>query len=197
MARQVVRPSLSGHYSGFTSRALAFIIDSAIIGVTLISISWIVSVTVTMLQVRSLLGFSLKAIAGSDQFVDVLFGPTVASILTGVYIFGYHIFFMILVGQTPGKALLGLRVVRMDGGRLNAWHAFVRVAGYLVSALPLYLGFLWIFIDDRRQAWHDKLAGTCVIYTWAARPDERFLVEETKQFAAPEQAKNKSESKSK
>ena len=197
MTRQAVRASLSGHYSGFTSRALAFIIDSAIVGVTLISVSWIVSVTVTMLQVRSLLGFSLKAIAGSDQFVDVLFGPTVASILTGLYILGYHIFFMILVGQTPGKALMGLRVVRMDGRRLNAWHAFVRVAGYLVSALPLYLGFLWIFIDDHRQAWHDKLAGTCVIYTWAARPDERFLVEETKQLAAPEQAKNKSESKSK
>jgi uncharacterized RDD family membrane protein YckC len=186
MTPKAAPQSLIGHYSGFTSRALAFIIDSAIIGVTLISVSWIVSVTVTMLQVRSILGFSLRAIAGSDQFVNVLFGPTMASILTGLYILGYHMFFMIIIGQTPGKAVMGLRIVRLDGGRLSPWHAFIRVVGYVISAVPLYLGFLWVFVDDRRQAWHDKLAGTCVIYTWAARPDERFLAEETKQLSAAE-----------
>ena len=197
MTAKTAPPSLLGHYSGFTSRALAFIIDGAIIGVTLITVSWILSVTVTMLQVRSILGFSLKTIAGSDQFVNVLFGPTVASILTTLYILGYHMFFMILMEQTPGKALMGLRVVRVNGERLNAWHAFVRAVGYLISAIPLYLGFLWIFVDDRRQAWHDKLAGTCVIYTWAARPDERFLAEETKQLTEPEQANPRFESKNK
>jgi uncharacterized RDD family membrane protein YckC len=38
-----------------------------------------------------------------------------------------------------------------------------------------FLGFLWIFVDRRRQGWHDKIANTYVIYTWAAKPDERFL----------------------
>jgi uncharacterized RDD family membrane protein YckC len=38
-----------------------------------------------------------------------------------------------------------------------------------------FLGFLWILIDNRRQGWHDKMAGTCVIYNWPARPDENFL----------------------
>lgn len=92
---------------------------------------------------------------------------------------------------------MGLRVVRMDGSKLSPWLAFVRVVGYIISAIPLYLGFLWIFVDDRRQAWHDKLAGTCVIYTWAARPDERFLAEETKQLSAPEAANPVSEPKNK
>lgn len=177
MIGQATRPSLKGHYAGFISRALAFVIDCVVIGVTLVSVSWLVSVTVAM----------LKVIPGSDQYLDALFTPMVTSLLTGLFILGYHLVFIILVGQTPGKALMGLRVVRVNGGRLNAWHALVRVAGYLLSALPLGLGFIWIFIDDRRQAWHDRLAGTCVIYTWAARPDERFLADETHKLSTPEQ----------
>jgi uncharacterized RDD family membrane protein YckC len=188
-------PSLVGHYAGFTSRALAFIIDSAIIGISLITVSWILSVTVTMLQVRTILGFSLKAITGSAQFLDVLFGPTVVSAATLLYIAGYHLFFLLLIGQTPGKTLMGLKVVRLNGKRLDGWHALLRVLGYAVSALPLYLGFVWVFIDDRRQAWHDKLAGTCVVYTWEARPDERFLVAESKQLASAEEQKPEQETK--
>ena len=39
-----------------------------------------------------------------------------------------------------------------------------RYFGYLVSSLPLFLGFAWIAIDRRKQALHDKIAGTRVIY---------------------------------
>jgi uncharacterized RDD family membrane protein YckC len=37
------------------------------------------------------------------------------------------------------------------------------LAGYLLSALPFYLGFLWILGPERR-GFHDRLAGTEVIY---------------------------------
>jgi uncharacterized RDD family membrane protein YckC len=47
--------------------------------------------------------------------------------------------------------------------------------GLVLAALPLYLGFLWSLVDNRRQGLHDKVAGTCVVYAWAARPDEAFL----------------------
>lgn len=183
MMQEPNRNLLSGHYAGFTSRALAFVVDVAIIGATLIGISWLISVTATLFQIRQILEFLLNAISVSDEILERFFGPTMMSILAGIYLLAYQMFFMILVGQTPGKALMGLRVVRMDGKRPNAWHAFLRVIGYFISALPLYLGYFWVFIDDRRQAWQDKLAGTCVIYTWAARPDERFLTMENKQFS--------------
>ena len=39
-----------------------------------------------------------------------------------------------------------------------------RLFAYLISALPLFLGFAWIAIDRRRQGWHDKIAGTLVVY---------------------------------
>jgi uncharacterized RDD family membrane protein YckC len=38
-----------------------------------------------------------------------------------------------------------------------------RYLGYFVSAIPLFLGLIWVGIDGRKQGWHDKLAGTVVI----------------------------------
>ena len=38
-----------------------------------------------------------------------------------------------------------------------------RYFAYLVSIVPMFLGFLWIAFDKRKQGWHDKLAGTVVI----------------------------------
>jgi uncharacterized RDD family membrane protein YckC len=32
-----------------------------------------------------------------------------------------------------------------------------------------------VLVDDRRRAWHDRLAGTAVVHSWRARPDEAFL----------------------
>lgn len=71
-------------------------------------------------------------------------------------------------GATPGKLLMGCRIVDARTGRPpRPGQAALRLAAYAVSALPLYLGFAWIGWDRRKQGWHDKLAGTVVLY----RPD--------------------------
>jgi len=68
------------------------------------------------------------------------------------------------LGATPGKLLMGCRVVNAaDGARPALRQAVVRALGYLVSALPLYLGFFWIGWDRRKQGFHDKMAGTLVV----------------------------------
>lgn len=71
-----------------------------------------------------------------------------------------------LFGKTVGKALLGLRVVRDDGGALGPVRSLVRVLGYALSALVLGLGFAWVAVDRERRAWHDLLARTRVVYDW-------------------------------
>jgi uncharacterized RDD family membrane protein YckC len=40
-----------------------------------------------------------------------------------------------------------------------------RYFAYLVSIIPLCLGFAWIAFDARKQGWHDKLAGSVVVRT--------------------------------
>ena len=58
---------------------------------------------------------------------------------------------------------------------MNLVTGIRRLLGYLVSTGSLGMGFLWMLIDDRRQGWHDKIAGTCVVYSWEARQNEEFL----------------------
>ena len=60
--------------------------------------------------------------------------------------------------------IVGIKVVRsVDGGPLTKQQALLRTLGYWVSSAVMYLGFIWILIDDRRQGWHDKIADTLVI----------------------------------
>ena len=65
---------------------------------------------------------------------------------------------------TPGKMALRLRVVDAGTGATPPLPRLVaRYLGYVVSSLPLGLGYLWMLWDPRRQCWHDRIAGTLVV----------------------------------
>jgi uncharacterized RDD family membrane protein YckC len=67
-------------------------------------------------------------------------------------------------GATPGKLAVGVRIVdARTGGTPPTGRLVLRLLCYVLSAAPLYLGFLWIVFDRRKQGWHDKIAGTLVI----------------------------------
>ena len=66
-------------------------------------------------------------------------------------------------GYSPGKKLLGLAIQKKNGGNLSFGKAIVRELGKIISIIPLGLGFIWIFFDKKRQAWHDKFAGSVVV----------------------------------
>lgn len=75
----------------------------------------------------------------------------------------YYTYFHGNTGQTPGKMMCKLKVVRTNGESLGYGKAFLRWIGYIVSWCVFGLGYLWVAWDKRKQAWHDKIAGTCVI----------------------------------
>ena len=76
----------------------------------------------------------------------------------------YNVAFMRLFnGQTLGKILLKLRVVKKNGKRISILDAIMRnVFGYTISGMFL-LGYFWALLDREKQTWHDKLAGTVVV----------------------------------
>jgi len=168
-------PSLRGFYAGFVTRSIAFAIDLILIAVTQITILFLV---------RLLLDFF-----GLDQLARAIFEPTettnvsvfititrwvIAFIGSGFLFALYSISMWLLVDKTLGQALLGLRVLRTDGRPLTLGPAIRRVLGYYISFLALFLGFLWVLVDDRRQGWHDKIADTIVVYDWEARLGKRM-----------------------
>lgn len=169
-----------GYYADFFSRLLAFFIDVATISITFTIFVWLINVTITTMQFRTVLDFSLQSAPQVLKALDDLFSAQHLVMWLVAYSFGYHFLFLMLTGQTVGKAVLGLRVVAVDGSRMSFWRTFLRMVIFFFSVFFFGLGVLWIFIDDRRQALHDKLSGTYVIYTWDAIPDERFLAEQVK-----------------
>lgn len=70
---------------------------------------------------------------------------------------------LLMRGQTPGKKLLGIRVIRLDGKPLTGWMSFERFGGYAASAATGLLGFAQILWDRNRQGLHDKATETVVI----------------------------------
>jgi uncharacterized RDD family membrane protein YckC len=67
-------------------------------------------------------------------------------------------------GATPGKIAIAARIVDAEtGAPPSTARLVIRLFAYIVSALPLCLGFLWLALDRRKQGWHDKIAGTVVI----------------------------------
>lgn len=69
-----------------------------------------------------------------------------------------------LRGTTVGGIVCGLRVARLDGRPIDWPTAIVRALSSFLSAIVVGLGFIWVVFDPERQSWHDKIAGTVVVY---------------------------------
>ncbi len=172
---QVFLKSHLGYYAGFISRFVAFIIDMLIINVSVLAITWFVSVTIELINLQAFYNIFSILLPGASSTFEQLLSQLTAGFFISLVIATYFIFFWVLAGYTPGKALMGVRIITTDGRKISFSRALLRYLAYFLSAVLFFLGFLWIFVDRRRQGWHDKIANTYVIYTWAAKPDERFL----------------------
>ena len=161
--------TLEGRTAGFVSRLFAFLVDVILISIIVRGTGWLLE------DIRIVTGatFNLPFLtSGGDGMA-----PIYVTVGGGLFMSAaYFVFFWTVAGITPGKALLGVRVVTRDGGRVSLVRSMIRLFGYTLSTLFYGLGYLWIAIDNRREAWHDKIARTAVIYAWDARPSDRSLV---------------------
>lgn len=73
-------------------------------------------------------------------------------------------------GQTPGKRVMGIRVIRLDGKPIGWWYAFERFGSYFASFTTGLVGFAQILWDRNRQALHDKVVETVVVRVRHAPP---------------------------
>jgi uncharacterized RDD family membrane protein YckC len=65
---------------------------------------------------------------------------------------------------TVGKMAIRARIVDARTGQAPTTRQdLIRYFGYLLSVMPLGLGYLWVAFDSRKQGFHDKLAGTVVV----------------------------------
>ena len=151
-------------FAGFWRRLVAYIVDNIIINIVFFILAGII-----------LTAFIFGSLSGNSRnwMADLANPARITSIFLPAMVFyiaisiAYFTYFHGIKGRTPGKMLLGLKVLSTDGTPIGFGIAFLRSVGYLVSSI-LYIGFIWTAFDRRKQGWHDKIAGTVVIM----RPDE-------------------------
>jgi hypothetical protein len=110
---------------------------------------------------------TIEGADGSHQVViglDLVMGPFAGVLGWGGLFVGWFTFWtLVTCGRSPAKAVLRLKIARLDGGRLNLWDCFSRAGGYSASAATLFLGFAEAIWHPNRQAIHDRIAGTVVL----------------------------------
>jgi len=75
------------------------------------------------------------------------------------------VIFPMFSGQTIGKILTGLKIVRIDGNAPSFSRLLIRhLIGYPLTILTFGIGFLISVVNDKGRALHDFLAGTIVVY---------------------------------
>ena len=156
---QETQPTMN--FAGFISRLSAFAIDAVIIAITFFG-----SVLMIIL---------MAAMLSRNQPFSMNFNDLLAGFLFTFYFIFYNAFFWSITGRTPGKALLGLQVVRKSGDKIHPLRALARSFAYFVALGPVFIGFLWILIDNKRRGWHDKIAGTAVVYNPGSFTHSRFI----------------------
>ena len=134
-------------YAGFWVRVWASVIDSILM--LCITIPLLISIYGWSYFDTEQTGF----VAGPADFLISWVLPAIAIIA-----------FWINKQATPGKMAIAAKIVDAQSGNAPSTGQFVgRYFAYIISALPLCLGFLWVGFDRRKQGWHDKLAGTVVV----------------------------------
>jgi uncharacterized RDD family membrane protein YckC len=159
-------------YGGSLIRFAAYLIDSLIIGVPLgiLFVVLVIAGVVASPGSPSDLappppgGTAMGAFQVSPAaiFSFYLFGLLIAA--------GYYVSFWGTSGATLGMRLFDLRVVDATTLQpIGIGRAVIRYVGFVIAALPCWIGLIWAAFDPRAQGWHDKIASTVVLQPRAAQ----------------------------
>ncbi len=144
MSDPIVNPA-NYRYAGFWTRLLAMLLDTVIIMILLV-------LAVVSMVFTGVLTLGLVV-------------PTVPGVIMEISLLILVIVLWTQYGATPGKMVFNVVIVDRETGNLpGVGQSVLRYIGYIVSTVPLFLGFFWIIWDDKKQGFNDKIADTVVVY---------------------------------
>jgi uncharacterized RDD family membrane protein YckC len=133
--------------AGFVSRAIADVIDAAIVWAA----ATLVAIGAAVLR---------SVVVGSALELPRL-GIPAATLVPLAYLM-YLWFFWTTTGRTVGKLAMGLRLVTTAGDQVSGLRAF----GRALMCVVFPIGLAWTIVSARNAAIHDLLFGTAVVYDW-------------------------------
>lgn len=149
------------HRAGFVPRLVAFVADWMVILflVNLVLMPWREPLQDLLQRVQAQLESSGDV--QPDLWLLLKFQLIFTSVYTGVGLV-YSVGFVGRFGSTPGKRLLGLQVLTLDGRSVGFGGAFRRYCAEMLSVLTFGLGYMMVLGPERRTL-HDVIAGTQVV----------------------------------
>lgn len=143
---QQAKSATPPRYAGFWIRVAASIIDTIVILLVITPLMYMVYGGDVFAQGNM-----------SNGFWDIMISYVLPAAAT--------IVLWITFGGTPGKRLLGLRIVNESTLQNLTWApALLRYLGYFVSMFALFIGFFWIAFDKKKKGFHDHMASSIVIH---------------------------------
>ncbi len=99
-----------------------------------------------------------------DSAVNLSISGTVWLFVLIAWVMNF-VLFPLFRGQTTGKMIAGITILRTDGTPLRLGTILVRnVVGYLLTTLTVGIGFLIAAVNKNGRSLHDLIAGTIVVY---------------------------------
>ncbi|MBF9067825.1 RDD family protein [Streptacidiphilus fuscans] len=156
-----------GQYANWGQRVGAYVIDGLIAGVVPF-----------ILYIIAAVAFAASVQPGTIDPTTGAYTPgTTSGGSAGLAVVFYLLAFVIglgatlwlchqegTTGQTPGKKVMKIRLVRESDGQVVGFGAaFVRKIAHFLDGLVCYLGFLWPIWDAKSQTFADKVMNTVVI----------------------------------
>jgi len=140
--------------AGFWRRFAAIMVDGLLIGV----VNQLISFCILMV------GGIIFGSSDGGAIAVSLFNFLVMVSFTAIYYAWFH---ASVGGATPGKLLVGIKVVRPDGEKISFLRGIGRHFATWLSGIILCLGYIMAAFTDNKQALHDMLADTWVVDKWA------------------------------
>jgi uncharacterized RDD family membrane protein YckC len=138
---EIIKAAVTMQYQGIWIRFISFLIDTIVLGV-LIGV------------IGSILGFSVVSQTAGWGF----------GLLSFIIFLAYFTYLEGSKGQTIGKMVTKIKVIREDGGKINMNQAFTRNILRVIDGLLAYLiGAILIWRSDKKQRLGDNIAKTVVI----------------------------------
>jgi uncharacterized RDD family membrane protein YckC len=148
----------------YLDRVLAFFIDQVVLTIPFMVI-WFVAWIVIALMVAALGNDKAAPVAGAMALV-MIFGVVIALLVATLWYWTYFLagrMWGTAPGQTLGCKVMKIMIIKTDGQPVRPADGLLRFLGAMASGAVMYLGYIWVLIDDRNQGWHDLIASTYVI----------------------------------
>ena len=166
-------------FVGFTLPFILLIIGLVVLVLGLIFSSEFVKESITITSDSMTIEESIEesVLSGANWLVAIMGTVGLVLVILGIILLGYIVWWLIALGrgQTPGKQIVGIRVIKDDGSPSNWGYTFLRefvikllLVGFISDmtfGIARLVDYLWPLWDraEKMQTLHDKMLGTIVV----------------------------------